>query len=146
MIITKIKDALKNAMKEANKESVLATRNILEKIKKVQVDSKKELSENDIINIIGKYAKQLKDSIEQFKAGNRMDLVEKEEKELSIVEQFLPEQLTKEEIDKIVKDIIQITGASNMADMGMVMKKVMDATKGSADGKIISELVRGYLK
>ena len=75
-----------------------------------------------------------------------MDLVEKEERELSIVEQFLPEQLTKEEIDKIVKDIIQITGASNMADMGMVMKKVMDTTKGSADGKIISELVRGYLK
>ncbi len=77
MIIDKIQGELKAAMKQAEKEKVLAIRNILAKIKKNQVDSKKELNEDDIIAIISKYAKQLKDSIKQFKAGNRLDLVEK---------------------------------------------------------------------
>ena len=146
MIINKIQDELKTAMKQAEKEKVLAIRNILEKIKKNQVDSKKELNENDIITIVSKYAKQLKDSIKQFKAGNRLDLVEKEEKELKIVEQFLPKQLSENEIDKIVQDVIKKLNAKSMSDMGMVMKEIMSITKGAADGTIISTSVRNYLK
>ena len=146
MIINKIQDELKAAMKQAEKEKVLAIRNILEKIKKNQVDSKKELNENDIITIVSKYAKQLKDSIKQFKAGNRLDLVEKEEKELKIVEQFLPKQLSENEIDKIVQDVIKKLNAKSMSDMGMVMKEIMSITKGAADGTIISTSVRNYLK
>ena len=146
MIIDKIKDTLKIAMKESKKDKVLAIRNILEKIKKIEVDSQKELDENEIIKIISKYAKQLRESIVQFKAGNRMDLVQKEEKELKIVEEFLPQQLSKEKIDKIAQDVIKELNAKNMSDMGMVMKKIMDITKGSADGKLISEAVKGYLR
>jgi len=146
MIIDKIQDTLKTAMKESKKDKVLAIRNILEKIKKIEVDTQKKLNENDIINIISKYAKQLRDSITQFKAGNRMDLVEKEEKELKIIKEFLPQQLTKEEINKIAEDVIKELNATNMSDMGMVMKKIMNITKGSADGKLISETVRDYLK
>ena len=145
MIIDKIKDTLKIAMKESKKDKVLAIRNILEKIKKIEVDSQKELDENEIIKIISKYAKQLRESIVQFKAGNRFDLVKKEEKELKIVEEFLPQQLSKEKIDKIAEDVIKELNAKNMSDMGMVMKKIMDITKGSADGKLISEAVKGYL-
>ena len=146
MIIDKIKDTLKIAMKESKKDKVLAIRNILEKIKKIEVDNQKELNENEVIKIISKYAKQLRESITQFKAGNRLDLVEKEDKELKIVEEFLPQQLSKEKIDQIVQDVIKELNAKNMSDMGMVMKKIMDITKGAADGKLISETVRGYLK
>mgnify|MGYP001485096330 CR=1 FL=1 len=146
MIIIKIKDALKLAMKESNKGRVLAIRNILEKIKKNEVDSQKDLDEGEIIKIISKYSKQLRDSISQFKAGNRLDLVEKESKELKIVEEFLPQQLSKDEIDQIVQDVIKELNAKNMSDMGMVMKKIMEITKGTADGSMISASVKNYLK
>ena len=146
MIIDKINDKLKIAMKEIKKDEVLAIRNMLEKIKKKQVDNRTELNENEIIQIINKYAKQLRDSIEQFKSGNRIDLVEKEQNELKIVEQFLPQQLSKEETKKIVLDVIKKLDAKSMADMGRVMKEIMGITKGSADGKLISELTRSHLK
>ena len=146
MIIDKINARLKVAMKETKKDEVLAIRNMLEKIKKREVDNQKKLNENEIIQIINKYAKQLRDSIEQFKSGNRMDLVEKEQNELKIVEQFLPQQLSKEEINKIVIDVIKKIDAKNMTDMGRVMKEIMSITKGSADGKLISELTRSHLK
>ena len=145
MIIDKIKNSLKIAMKNSKKDQVLAIRNILEKIKKVEVDSQKELNENEIIKIISKYAKQLRDSITQFKAGNRLDLVEKEQQELKIIEEFLPQQLSKEEIDNIAKNVINELNAKTMSDMGMVMKKIMEITKGTADGSLISAVVKKYL-
>ena len=145
MIIDKIKNSLKIAMKNSKKGQVLAIRNILEKIKKVEVDSQKELNENEIIKIISKYAKQLRDSITQFKAGNRLDLVEKEQQELKVIEQFLPQQLSKEEIDSITKNVINELNAKTMSDMGMVMKKIMEITKGAADGSLISTAVKKHL-
>ena len=146
MIIDKINKTLKTAMKASQKNEVLAVRNILEKIKKRQLDSQKQLNENEIIQVINKYAKQLRDSIEQFESGNRIDLAEKEKNELKIVKQFLPQQLTREEINTIVTNVIAKTDAQNMSDMGRVMKEVINTTQGSADGKIISELVREHLK
>ena len=146
MIIDKINTTLKMAMKASQKDEVLAIRNILEKIKKRQVDSQKQIDENEIIQVINKYAKQLRDSIEQFESGNRIDLAQKEKNELKIVEQFLPKQLTREEINQIVINVITKINAQNMSDMGSVMKEVIKITKGTADGKIISELVREQLK
>ena len=145
MLLDEIKNNLKQAMKNLEKEKVLAIRNILEKIKKIQVDKKTELNENEIINIINKYAKQLKDSIEQFKKGDRMDLVKKEEEELKIIEQFLPEQLSKGELILIVQKAIKDLDATNMSQMGLVMKKSLEMVEGKADGKEISDLVREYL-
>ena len=145
MIINEIKDALKVAMKESQKDKVLAIRNILERIKKIEVDKQKELNENEIIQIISKYAKQLRDSITQFKAGNRLDLVEKEQKELKIVEEFLPQQLSKEKIDEIVQGVIKELNAKNMSDMGKVMAEIknhksssqIDMAKASSYVKLI---------
>ena len=145
MILDEINEILKISMKSSRKDEVLAIRNMLEKIKKKQVDSQKQLDENEIIQIINKYAKQLRDSIKQFELGNRMDLVEKEKNELKIVEKFLPQQLTREEINTIVTNVITKIDAQNMADMGRVIKEIMNITKGSADGKTISELVREQL-
>ena len=106
MLLKKIKAELISSMKQSNKESVLAIRNILEKIKTEEVNTKKEIDEDGIIKIVSKYVKQLKDSISQFKAGGRDDLVKKEDNELKIVEKFLPKQLSYSEIEKIVIDSI----------------------------------------
>tara|TARA_B100001173_G_C15684979_1_gene419519 strand:+ start:171 stop:611 length:441 start_codon:yes stop_codon:yes gene_type:complete len=145
MVLDKIKSQLKEAMKNGDKKTVLATRNILEKIKKEQVDSKEEINENTIMKIIAKHAKQLRESIVQFEKGNRLDLVEKEKEELLIAEKFLPEQLNEEDIKIIVLESIQELNVNQMSDMGKVMKNVLDKTKGMADGKIVSNLVRENL-
>tara|TARA_B100000965_G_scaffold336179_1_gene302377 strand:+ start:669 stop:1109 length:441 start_codon:yes stop_codon:yes gene_type:complete len=145
MVLDEIKSQLKEAMKNGDKKTVLATRNILEKIKKEQVDSKEEINENTIMKIIAKHAKQLRESIVQFEKGNRLDLAEKEKEELLIAEKFLPEQLNEEDIKIIVLESIQELNANQMADMGKVMKNVLDKTKGMADGKIVSNLVRENL-
>ena len=145
MLLEEIKAKLKEARKNSDKSTVLAIRNILEKIKKIQVDTGKELNESEIINVINKYAKQLKDSIDQFQKGGRTDLVEKETDELKIIQQFLPEQLSKEELDIIVQNTIKELGAIDLSKMGLVMKTVLDKTAGKADGKLISQLVREKL-
>ena len=145
MILEEIKIKLKEAMKIGDKNTVLSTRNMLEKIKKEQVDTSHELKENEIIKIISKYAKQLTDSIEQFKKGDRLDLAEKETQELNIVKSFLPEQMSELEIKKIVLHIIDELGANQITDMGKVMKATIEKTNGMADGKIISNIVRENL-
>ena len=145
MVLDEIKGQLKASMKKGDKKNVLAIRNILEKIKNVQVDSKEELKENQIIKIIAKHAKQLRESIVQFENGNRLDLAEKEQEELKIAEQFLPAQLSENEIKDIVINVIKDLNVTQMSDMGKVMKAVIDQTKGNADGKIISNLVRESL-
>lgn len=145
MVLDEIKEQLKASMKKGDKKNVLAIRNILEKIKNVQVDSKEELKENQIIKIVAKHAKQLRESIVQFKNGNRLDLAEKEQEELKIAEQFLPAQLSENEIKDIVINVIKDLNATQMSDMGKVMKAVIDQTKGNADGKLISTLVRESL-
>jgi len=145
MVLDEIKEQLKASMKKGDKKNVLAIRNILEKIKNVQVDSKEELKENQIIKIIAKHAKQLRESIVQFENGNRLDLAEKEQEELKIAEQFLPAQLSENEIKDIVINVIKDLNATQMSDMGKVMKAVIDQTKGNADGKLISTLVRESL-
>ena len=145
MVLDEIKNLLKESMKNGDKKTVLATRNILEKIKKEQVDSKKEINENAIIKIIAKHAKQLRESIVQFEKGSRLDLADKEKEELLIAEKFLPEQLNEEDIKVIVLEAIQELNATQMSDMGKVMKNVLDKTKGMADGKIVSNLVRENL-
>ena len=145
MVLDEIKEQLKASMKKGDKKNVLAIRNILEKIKNVQVDSKEELKENQIIKIIAKHAKQLRESIVQFKNGNRLDLAAKEQEELKIAEQFLPAQLSENEIKDIVINVIKDLNVTQMSDMGKVMKAVIDQTKGNADGKIISNLVRESL-
>ena len=145
MVLDELKNQLKVSMKNGDKKNVLAIRNILEKIKNVQVDSKVDLQESQIIKIIAKHAKQLRESIVQFEKGERFDLAEKEKEELKIAEQFLPKQLNENEIKDIVIRVIKELNATQMSEMGKVMKAVIDETKGNADGKMISNLVRESL-
>jgi len=104
-----------------------------------------EASEEDVLSVIQKEAKQRRDSIEQFKNAGRQELADKEQKELEMLEVYLPEQMGEEEIKKLVKEAISQTGATSMQDMGKVMGYLTPKTKGKADGSFVSRLVREAL-
>jgi len=104
-----------------------------------------QASEEDIMSAIEKQVKQRKDSIEQYEKAGRNDLVDKEKKELELLEKYLPEQIGEEEIRNLIKEAISQTGATTMADMGNVMGALMPKTKGKADGSLVSKIVREEL-
>ena len=106
---------------------------------------KKNLDDAQVIGVIKKQVKTHQDSIEQFKKGNRADLVEKETKELQILKSYLPAELPAEELKKIIEDVIAQTGAATMKEMGRVMKEVMAKVGNQADGKTLSGLVKERL-
>jgi uncharacterized protein YqeY len=102
-------------------------------------------TEEDIMTVTQNQAKQRRDSIEQFKTAGRQELVDKETKELEILSTYLPEQMSEEEITKLVKEAISQTGATSMADMGKLMGALMPKVKGKADGNLVSKIVREQL-
>ena len=104
-----------------------------------------EASEEDVLAVIGNQAKQRKDSIEQFKAAGRNELVEKETAELELLQKYLPEQMGEEEISKLVTQALTQTGATTMQDIGKVMAALMPKVKGKADGNLVSQLVKKEL-
>ena len=106
---------------------------------------KKNLDDAEVISIIKKQIKQHQDSIEQFKKGNRQDLVDKETRELEILKSYLPEELSAEEIKKVIEETILEAQASGPKDMGRVMKEVMSKIAGRVDGKLVSDLVKARL-
>jgi len=137
---------IKETMKAKDSEKLTTLRFIHAAIKNKEIDIRpKELTDEDVMVALKKMAKQRQDSIKQYGDAGRDDLVKKEEYELSILQTFLPEALSKEKTEEIVKTVISETGATSMKDMGKVMKGVMDASKGSADNKVVSELVRSIL-
>lgn len=141
-ILADFKDAMKN--KEAERVSTLSF--LRSQIKNLSIEKKKDkLDDSDVIAIIKKQAKQRLDSIDQFKKGGRTDLAQKEEKELGILKVYLPQELSKDELENIINEIISSTGASTMKDMGKVMKELMPKVSGRADNKLVSELVSAKL-
>ena len=144
-MIKKLQTRLKEELKLGNKTKINAYRNMIGKLKAHEIDSKKTLDDKESIKILHKMSKQIKDSIEQFKAGGRHDLVESENSELKIIESFLPKQLTKEEIEKLVSNIITENKATNLSDLGKIMGLVMKEIAGKGDGKLASKLVKDQL-
>jgi len=144
-LLQELQNEMKRALKNKEKDRLSTLRMLISEVKKVQIDAKKELTDEEIIQILQKYAKQRKDAIEQYKKAGREDLVEKELKELDIVKEFLPKQLSIEELEKIVEDVINELNASSMRDMGRVMKAVMSKVSGRADGSIVSQIVKNKL-
>lgn len=106
---------------------------------------KKKLEDAEVISVIKKQVKAHLDSIEQFKKGNRLDLVEKETKELEILKSYLPPEMPVEEINKLIEEIVAEIDASDLKDMGKVMKEVMAKIADRADGKLVSNLVKQRL-
>ena len=136
---------MKSAMKAGEKSELGALRNIIGKVKAKQIDSGKTLTNDECIKVVATAAKQLKDSIQQYKNGGRDDLAQNEAFELSIVERYLPEQISENDVRAIVQKTIADMGAKSMKDMGKVMGAVMQAVGGESDGSIVQKMVREEL-
>ncbi|MDY6895878.1 MAG: GatB/YqeY domain-containing protein [Thermotogota bacterium] len=136
---------LKKYMKEKNTLALNAVRSIISEIKNKEVEKGAELTEEEIVQLIKKQIKMREDSIEQFEKADRNDLAEKERKELEILQGYLPEQLSDEELRKIIEETINEVNATSKKDFGKVMKLVIQKVQGRADGKKISEILSTLL-
>lgn len=143
-----LRDELKQSMLSKNTLKTSVLRMFLSAVGYYEINkggAGYEASEEDVLSVLQKEIKQRRDSIEQFKAGGRQDLVDKETKELEILQKYLPAQMSEEEIRKLVVDAVKQTGASSPQDMGKVMGALMPKVKGKADGGIVSKIVREEL-
>lgn len=140
-----LQDAMKGAAKEKAKARLSTLRLALAAVQNKEKELRKELSEEEAIQVIAGLIKKGKESIEQFKAGQRADLVAKEEEEITVLQDFLPQQLTPEEVEAEVAKAVEEAGASTPQDMGKVMRILMPRIAGRAEGKVVNELVRKRL-
>ncbi|MFH1310282.1 MAG: GatB/YqeY domain-containing protein [Candidatus Omnitrophota bacterium] len=146
MLEEKINETLKQALKNGEKVKVSVLRMLISEIKNRKIfDRSKDIDDAGVISIVQKQVKQHKESIEQFKKGNREDLVAQETEELAILEKYLPPAMSESEMNSIVEEIIKEIGADSVKDMGKVMKLVMLRTDGRIDGRLVSDAVRRKL-
>ena len=141
----KIKTDLVTAMKAHDKDRVGTLRLIQAGLRKKEIDTRKELDDAGMAILLSGMVKQRQDSIDAFRKGNREDLVQKETKEMEIIQSYMPARLSSSDLEKAVLEAIQEADAKSMKDMGAVMKIVMVKTAGQADGAAISQLVRAKL-
>jgi uncharacterized protein len=142
-----ILDDIKSAMKSRDTDVVSALRMVNSSIKNKEIEVRpNDLTEQDIIGVLKKLAKQRQDSIDQFRQAGRDDLVDKETKELAVIEKYLPAQMGEDEINKIVGECIAELGASSIKDMGKVMQAVTVRTQGAADNRLVSQVVKARLQ
>jgi uncharacterized protein len=144
-LLAKIDSDLITALKAGEKEKVTLLRGLKSDIKYRQIEKGDDLSADDVLSVLSSAANRHRDSIEQFKIGNRDDLVKKESAELKIIESYLPEQMLEDEIRTLVKNAIAETDAESPAQIGLVMKHLMPSVKGKADGKLVNQIVRELL-
>jgi len=134
------------AMKAHDDIRVSALRMLKAAVLKFEVSGeRKEATDNDILSIVGKEIKQRRDSFQQFTAGGRMDLAEKEEKEIAVLQTYMPPQLSEEELTKIARETIDKLGVKSKDDLGKVMGAMMPKVKGLADGDMVSKVVKSLL-
>ena len=138
-------DDMKAAMKGGDKDRLRVIRLVLADIKRVEVDTRKELDDPQLLAIVEKAVKQRRDSIEQFTRGGRDDLVANEQAEIDILETYLPEQLSDAELDALVEQVIAATGAESIRDMGKVMAAIKSKAAGKADMGAVSARVKAQL-
>lgn len=140
-----LKDDVKVAMREKQIVKRNAIRTINTMIKQIEVDERKELNDEEIVKLIQKGIKQREEAISQYKEVNREDLVQKEQEQIDIFELYLPKQLTDEELEKEIQNIINEVNATSMKDMGKIMNPAKEKIGGSADGKRINQMVKKLL-
>jgi len=138
-------DDLKQAMRGGDKVRLSVIRLVMSAVKNTEIARRADLSDTDILGVISKEAKQRQESIEAFKQGNRHDLVAREEAELAILQEYLPEQMAREEIIAEARRIIEEVGAQGLSDKGKVMPKIIAQLKGRADGREINAVVTELL-
>jgi uncharacterized protein len=138
-------EEMKQAMKSNDKAKLSTIRMIRSAVKNKEIDLRKPLDDDAISRVIQGMVKKSQESIEQFNAGGRMDLVEKETKEIEIMKSFLPQPLSREEVLRVIDQTIEETKASSLKDLGKVMKTVMPKLGGKVDGALVNQLVKERL-
>ena len=144
-----LKEKLMEDLKDCMKEKKILRKNVIQMVRaailQVEKDKQIELNDNQILEIMAKEAKKRKDSLEDYEKSGREDLINQVKEEIEIISEYLPKQLSREEITKIVKDVIQEVGATSMKDMGAVMRGAKEKCGPSTDGKTINEIVKECL-
>lgn len=147
--MTSLKDQIQNDLADAmrNKQEIRksALRMLIAAIKNTEIEARKPLDDAAVVTVIQKQVKQRRESIVEFQKGNRQDLVDKESAEAEVLEAYLPEQASTEEIEAAAKKVVAETGATGPRDIGKVMPVLTKQFAGRADGRVISEIVRGLL-
>lgn len=146
MLKEKLLEDLKTAMKEKNVNRKNAVQMVRTAILQIEKDKGIEVSDEQIVDIIAKEVKKRKDSLTDYEKANRQDLINQINEEISVLEEYLPKQLTDEELEEVVKKIIQNVGATTIKDMGKVMKEAKATIGAKADGKRINEVVKKVLE
>jgi uncharacterized protein YqeY len=141
----KLRDALTKALKSGESQRKSTLRMALASIKNAEVEARGELEEDLVLNLLQKEVKARQETIEGAKQAQRPDLIEKAEIEIKILSEFLPQQLSAEELRVLVQEAIQESGASSMAEIGQVMGALMPKIRGKADGKLANQIVRELL-
>lgn len=141
----KLNEEMVTAAKSQDKIRLSAIRMIKAALHNKEINLMRPLDESEVLQLLSSMIKQRRDSIEQFAKGGRTDLVEKEEAELKVVQEFMPTQISDEEVDDLIKKTIEEAGAVSIKDMGKVMKILMPRLAGVADGKIAGEKVKAFL-
>ncbi len=141
----RIGEDMKQALKTGKKDALSTLRMLNAALKNKQIDQRRPLTEDEVMQTVRSLIKQRKDSIEQFAKGGRQDLVDHETAEIAVLEAYLPAQLGREELEAMVQKAVADSGAQGAKDMGKVMKTLLPALGGRADGKLVSELVKQAL-
>jgi|Napbiome12C3dose_1001474.scaffolds.fasta_scaffold00001_21 hypothetical protein len=145
MLLSKIQSDLKTAQLARDEIKVSTLRLLLSEAKNKEIAKGDNLSDEDVISVISREVKKRKEAAESFRSGGREEMAAKEELEAKVLEGYLPEQISTEELTKVVEETINELGASSLADMGKVIGAVMGKLKGQADGAVISALVKEKL-
>lgn len=144
-LLDRLNQDMKEAMKNKEKEKLSVIRMVKSSLQNEQIKFGRDLTEDDQLTVLNRELKQRKDSLQEFEKANREDLVEKLRNEISILEHYMPEQLSEDELLAIVDETISEVGASSKADMGKVMGAIMPKVKGKADGGLVNRLVQQQL-
>lgn len=145
MLVEKLKKDMIEAMKNKDKEKLTVIRMVKAALDKERIDKKVEVNDDLLIDVVNKQVKLRNDSLEEFKKANRDDLVKQTEAELEILKDYLPEQLSEEEVITIIEEVINEVNAETIKDMGKVMKEVTPKVKGKTDMKFVSEIIKSKL-
>jgi uncharacterized protein YqeY len=141
----KLMEDLKQAVRQGDERRRSTLRLVIAAIKNAEIEKRHELDEGELLAVIAKEAKQRRESIAEFETGGRQDLVDQEKAELQVLLAYLPEQLSREEIEAKARQTIEEVGATGPAQMGEVMRRLMPLMKGRADGKLVSQVVKELL-
>lgn len=145
-LLTRLNEDMKQAMKAKDKDTLSVIRMVKAALQNEAIHLKKDqLSEDEELTILSREVKQRKDSLQEFASAGREDLVQKLKSELTIVNQYLPKQLSEDELSQVVDDTIREVGATSKAEMGKVMAALMPKVKGKADGSLVNKLVQQQL-